>query len=176
MAHAQFHKNQRVFVRPVGTWARIERVIPQWTKGLNEPIRIFYDVGLGREFGADELHPETDIDAVDEDGEHWRLVRARNKWQADAETSNHPYPGTYPVVATSESDNSGWRVPSAEYAVSPMRIERQARMVVCTPLLASVAKQLWAWAKASPEDVPDALNEVILQAREAVTYMEDGPE
>ena len=40
MARAQFHKNQRVYVRPVGTWAQIERVVPHWTKGLEEPIRM----------------------------------------------------------------------------------------------------------------------------------------
>ena len=40
MAHAQFLKNQRVYVRPVGTWALVERVVPHWTKGLDSPIRI----------------------------------------------------------------------------------------------------------------------------------------
>ena len=48
MAKAQFHKNQRVYVKPVGTWALIERVVPHWVKGIEEPIRIHYDVGLGR--------------------------------------------------------------------------------------------------------------------------------
>ena len=48
MAKAQFHKNQRVYVRPVGTWAVIERVVPQWVKDMDEPLRIHYDVGLGR--------------------------------------------------------------------------------------------------------------------------------
>jgi len=46
MAKAQFHKNQRVYVKPVGTWALIEHVVPHWAKGLDEPIRIHYDVGL----------------------------------------------------------------------------------------------------------------------------------
>ena len=50
---AQFHKNQRVYVKPVGTWALIERVVPHWVKGIDEPIRIHYDVGLGREFSAE---------------------------------------------------------------------------------------------------------------------------
>jgi hypothetical protein len=45
MAKAQFHKNQRVYVKPVGTWALIERVIPHWAKGLDEPLRVYYDVG-----------------------------------------------------------------------------------------------------------------------------------
>jgi hypothetical protein len=43
-------------------------------------------------------------------------------------------------------------------------------------MLAAIAKQLWSWAKAAPEDVPDALHQAILQARDVVTYMEDGPE
>jgi hypothetical protein len=30
MAKAQFHKNQRVYVKPVGTWALIERVVLGW--------------------------------------------------------------------------------------------------------------------------------------------------
>src|SRR6266571_2585660 len=58
MAKAQYHKNQRVYVKPVGTWALIERVVPHWAKGIDEPIRIHYDVGLGREFAAEELLSE----------------------------------------------------------------------------------------------------------------------
>ena len=58
MAKAQFHKSQRVYVKPVGTWALIERVVPHWAKGIDEPIRIHYDVGLGREFAAEELLSE----------------------------------------------------------------------------------------------------------------------
>ena len=30
MAKAKFHKSQRVFVKPVGTWAHVEAVVPQW--------------------------------------------------------------------------------------------------------------------------------------------------
>ena len=33
MAKAQFHKNQRVYVRPVGTWALVEKVIPALDQG-----------------------------------------------------------------------------------------------------------------------------------------------
>ncbi|MDE3117167.1 MAG: hypothetical protein KGL26_16340, partial [Pseudomonadota bacterium] len=73
MAKAQFHKNQRVYVRPVGTWALIEKVVPQWTKGLDEPLRVYYDVGLGREFAADELQAEqADVEHDDRDHEQWR--------------------------------------------------------------------------------------------------------
>jgi len=69
---ANFHKNQRVYVKPVGTWAAVEKVVPQWAKGIDEPLRIFYDVGLGREFAAEELQAEQPLaedaqrNAVDE--------------------------------------------------------------------------------------------------------------
>ena len=45
-------------MKPVGTWALIEHVVPHWAKGIDEPIRIHYDVGLGREFAAEELLSE----------------------------------------------------------------------------------------------------------------------
>src|SRR5690349_24276145 len=117
MAKAQFHKNQRVYVKPVGTWALIERVVPHWAKGLDEPLRVFYDVGLGREFAAEELqHEETAVrETSDVGSETWRIVRARNKWQSAEDSSSHPFPGTHPVVMTGETDWGGWRVPGAEY-------------------------------------------------------------
>src|SRR5262249_6881808 len=138
MARAQFHKNQRVYVRTVGTWAQIERVVPHWTKGLEEPIRIHYDVGLGREFGAEELQAEAAPPPITEESDQWRVVRGRNKWQADSETASHPYPGTHPVVVTGEVDWGGWRVPGAEYALSPIRVERHARMIASTPRFLAV--------------------------------------
>ena len=99
MAKAQFHKNQRVYVKPVGTWALVERVLPQWTKGLDEPLRIFYDVGLGREFSADELQAEQPAaETAVGNTEAWRVIRARNKWQPAEDCARHPVPGTYPVV------------------------------------------------------------------------------
>lgn len=76
MAKAQFHKNQRVYVKTVGTWTQIEKVLPHWTKGLEEPFRIFYDVGLGREFAAEELESDTTKPAEVTDAGQWRLFRA----------------------------------------------------------------------------------------------------
>ena len=51
MAKAKYHKSQRVFVKPVATWAYVEAVVPKWVKGCDEPIKIAYDCGMGREFG-----------------------------------------------------------------------------------------------------------------------------
>ena len=55
MARAQFQKGQKVWVECVGAWAFIEQVQPVWAKGFDEPVRVTYDVGLGREFLANEL-------------------------------------------------------------------------------------------------------------------------
>jgi hypothetical protein len=177
MAKAQFHKNQRVFVKPIGTWALVERVVPHWTKGLEEPIRVLYDVGLGRDFGADELQadPEHMKSAV-EDGDNWRVVRARNRWQSDQETTAHPFPGTYPVVVTSETEWGGWRVPGSEYALSPARVEKQARLLASSPRLASIVRQLAEWGTKSPENVPEALNELLRACREAIGRLDSETE
>lgn len=176
MAHAQFHKNQRVYVRPVGTWAIVERVVPQWTKGLDEPLRIYYDVGLGREFSAEELQSETILPAAEGDTEAWRIVRTPNKWQAPAETTTHPFPGTYPVIVTGEAEWGGWRVPGAEYALSPGRIERQARVMASAPRLVEIVKQLAQWAKESQEGVPEALGELMRKSGQAIAFIDDSTE
>lgn len=160
-------------MRPVGTWAQVERVVPHWTKGLEVPIRIHYDVGLGREFGSDELQAETDASSTTDEGDRWRVLRARNKWQSDSETASHPYPGTHPVVATSESEWGGWRVPGAEYALSPARIERQARMIATAPRLASIARKLVQWSAKSPGAVPESLSEVMRECREAIAAIDN---
>src|SRR5581483_7864078 len=55
MAKAQFQRNQKVWVATVGAWAVIEKVVPIWARGFDEPVRITYDVGLGRDFQAQEL-------------------------------------------------------------------------------------------------------------------------
>jgi hypothetical protein len=80
MAKAVFHKNQRIYVKTVGTWSTIERVVPHWAKGLDEPLRIFYDVGLGREFSAEELQTEQAQNAAVSSigSENWRLIRSKN--------------------------------------------------------------------------------------------------
>jgi hypothetical protein len=176
MAHALFHKNQRVYVRPVGTWAIVERVVPHWTKGLDEPIRIFYDVGLGREFSAEELRSEAVLPSPEDGGEVWRILRVPNRWQAPAETTSHPFPGTYPVVLTGEAEWGGWRVPGAEYALSPARIERQARVMASAPRLVDIVKQLTQWAKETPEGVPESLAELTRKSGQAMSFIDESAE
>lgn len=175
MAKAQFHKNQRVFVRPVGTWALIERVIPQWAKGLEEPIRVFYDVGLGREFGAEEMQAEgTTIESLKSEGENWRMVRARNKWQQGDDCGHHPHPGTYPTVVTGDTDWGGWRVPGAEYDLYPERIEVQARLIANAPRMLNALQRLMEFAEAELENLPDDLLELAKECQDIIrTVSED---
>jgi len=172
MAKAAFHKNQRVYVKPVGTWALIEHVVPHWAKGLDEPIRVHYDVGLGREFTADELVSEEPMsDRIASSAEAWRVVRARNKWQAAEDCSRHPVPGTYPVVITGREDWGGWRVPGAEYDLDPSKVEEQARLIANAPKLASFAGGLVDWVRKSGEDMPDALADLAHQAQDILAHV-----
>ena len=55
MAKAKYHKSQRVFVKPVGTWACVEAVVTKWVEGCEEPIKVAYECGMGREFAQDAL-------------------------------------------------------------------------------------------------------------------------
>lgn len=163
MARAQFQKGQKVWVECVGAWAQIEKVQPVWAKGFEEPVRVTYDVGLGREFLAHELLLPVEDQAA-ETGQQWRLMRARNKWQAAEDTPHHPFPGTYPVVVTDRADWGGWRVPGAEYDRDPEQIEFQARLIAAAPRLMAIAERMVASVDEAPDDAPP---EMVAMAREA---------
>jgi hypothetical protein len=172
MAKAQFHKNQRVYVKPVGTWALVEKVVPHWTKGLDEPLRVYYDVGLGREFAADELQAEQAVAPdAEKDAEMWRVTRARNKWQPAEDCARHPVPGTFPVVITGQADWGGWRVPGAEYDLDPAKIEIQARLIASAPQLAAFAGGLVEWARKTGEDMPNDLVELAHTAQDLLAHV-----
>ena len=173
MAKALFHKNQRVYVKPVGTFAQVERVIPHWVKTVDEPLRVTYDVGLGREFSATELVSEGTLrqgrdDDADLLRENWRVLRMKNRWQAVDGMNNHPYPGTFPVVVTEEKDWGGWRVPGAEYDRNPQRIEYQARVISNSPQMVQILRQLVQLVADNPQDMPTDLMD---QARNASTVL-----
>ena len=172
MAKTQFHRNQKVWVETVGTWAVIEKIVPIWTRGFGEPVRITYDVGLGREFRAEELQAEERAEAA-ESG--WRLLRARNKWQQPEDCAHHPFPGTYPVVVTDPQDWGGWRVPGAEYDRDPRKIEAQARLLVAAPELAKLARELKALAGEWGEDVPPELQAITRRAGNILRVIAEAP-
>jgi hypothetical protein len=159
MAKAAFHKNQKVFVKPVGTWAVVEHVLPQWVKGLDEPLKVHYDVGLGRDFSAAELVADKANGPIDEvaDLDNWRINRARNRWKDGDDITAHPNPGTYPVITTDDKNWGGWRVPSSEYDRDPQRIEFQARIIEAAPHLMRISKELAQFGHNHSDDMPSDL-------------------
>lgn len=177
MAKAVFHRNQKVWVESVGAWAVIEKIVPVWAKGFDEPVKITYDVGLGREFHSQELKPEdpSDEQILDEQGGKWRILRARNKWQAPEDCAHHPFPGTFPVVVTDRRDWGGWRTPGAEYDRDPLRFERQARLIAAAPNLLKLAADLQAFVGDDPENAPVELVKLAKKAGALVQKVSEQP-
>lgn len=178
MARVTFEKGQRVYVRPLGCWATIERILPQWVKGVEAPLKIFYDVGLGRDFAASELAPVHSERAQASGGfssAEWRVRRMHAGVQFDPHAE---HPGTIPVVVTEDSNWGGWRVEASEYDRDPRRIDHQARMIAAAPLLLAAAKALTAQADADPDRFPFELAIALEDARAAlrVVYNVAAPE
>lgn len=176
MAKATFHRNQRVWVEVVGTWATIEKVTPIWAQGFDEPVRITYDVGLGRPFLGHELAAEErQDDLAPGDDAEWRLLRARNKWQPPEDCEHHPYPGTFPVVVTDANDWGGWRVPGAEYDRDPQRIEQQGRLIVQAPKMMQTLAELVATVSEAPEAAGPEILKLAKRADRLLREVADKP-
>jgi hypothetical protein len=174
MAKAQFHRHQKVWVESVGSWAVVDRIIPIWAKGFEEPVRITYDVGLGREFRAEELQADvSEPSGRDNEGGEWRVLRARNKWQAPEDCGHHPLPGTFPVVVTNEADWGGWRVPGAEYDRDPYKIEQQARLIAASPRLLQLAQELVDLASEAAGELPPEVLRLARQAHGVAQFIAD---
>jgi len=176
MAKALFHKGQRVFVKSVGTWAAVEQVLPQWVKGCEEPLKVFYDVGLGREFAGHELVGEEAKRAkrFDDDIENWRVMRLRAHWEFDGATPDAPERATYPVMVTDTLDWGGWRVPKAEYDRDPDRIEFQARVLANGLRLLRVARELALFGE-EHTNLPKALAELVARADDILREVHHDP-
>ena len=162
MAKAIFQRNQKVWVESVGVWATVEKIVPVWARGFDEPVRVTYDVGLGREFLGHELRPEREegVGLLGEDTPPWRVLRARNKWQIEADSAHHPFPGTYPVVVTDAANWGGWRVPGAEYDRDPHKIEFQARLISAAPAMLGLARALVVLVDESAGEAPAELQRI----------------
>ena len=176
MAKAIFQRNQKVWVESVGAWAVVEKIVPIWARGFDEPVRVTYDVGLGRDFQSHELKAEQDgAEALSDDGARWRLLRAKNKWQAPENCRHHPYPGSYPVVVTDVNDWGGWRVPGAEYDRDPVRIELQARMIASAPRLLSACRALVRIVDENPGHAPPELVRLAEEIVKIEAYVKSVP-
>lgn len=57
MAKAMMQVGDKVHVEPVGVNAAILAIVPLWEVGKQEPVKVFYDCGLGRVFEEMELMP-----------------------------------------------------------------------------------------------------------------------
>ena len=178
MAKALFHKMQRVYVKPVGTWALIEQVIPHWVKDVAEPLKVTYECGLGRQFQAHELVSEEAMHSEDSSGaddhlllEHWRLGRRSTKWRTALGKHARDNLGTFPVILTDDGEAGGWRVNPADFDRDPQRIEHQARMIVQTPDLLCIARRLSEYAAENPDDFPEALRPVARQCAAILRYV-----
>jgi hypothetical protein len=178
MAKAHFHKMQRVYVKPVGTWALVEQVIPHWVKDVGEPLKVTYECGLGREFQAHELVSEqamhADETASHDDDlllEHWRIGRRSTKWRTAMGQHSGDNLGTFPVVLTDEGDTGGWRVNPVDFDRDPHRVEHQARMIVQTPDLLRIARKIAEVAAENPEDFPADLLPVAKQCATILRYV-----
>ena len=180
MAKARYHKAQRVFVKPVGTWGFVENIIPKWAQGIEEPIKIHYDVGMGRDFSQEELDvDETDLEAAgtpagikSDENKTWHIVRAQNKWKSSRDCGHHPYPGTHPVVVTTDRDWGGWRVPGAEYDRDPDLIERQARLLTKAPMIAALLYQFIEDINGQEENLPESTVQIARLAQKVLAQVE----
>lgn len=175
MAKAKYHKSQRVFVKPVGTWAHVEAVVPTWVKGCEEPIRISYDCGMGREFAQEELEEESaalQVNAGNGLGP-WRILRGHNRWKSADQCKHHPFPGTHPMVVTTDRDWGGWRVPGAEYDLDPYRIEHQAQLIVRAPLFMKLLEEFLQLADQEPENLSDDMTKLVQVTRRVLSEVTD---
>lgn len=176
MAKAKFHKSQRVFVKPVGTWAHVERVVPKWIRGCDEPIKVVYDCGMGREFSQEELEEETSAlqrTALGPDDIEWRIIRGQNRWKSAEQCGHHPFPGTHPVLITTERDWGGWRVPGAEYDLDPFKIEQQVQLMVRAPMFFTLLRQLVDHTDQEPENISHGLSEIAMVTRRLLTEVQN---
>ena len=175
MAKAKFHKSQRVFVKPVGTWAYVEGVVPKWVRGCDEPIKIAYDCGMGREFAQEDLEEESMalLNGSAELHSQWRIVRGQNRWKSAEQCGHHPYPGSHPMVVTGERDWGGWRVPGAEYDLDPYRIERQAQVIVRAPVFMKMLEQFALHAEEEPENLSEDMTKLAQLARRVLSEISD---
>lgn len=143
---------------------------------MEEPVRIAYEVGLGRDFLAEELSgEERDKSAGPVKHQNWRILRTRNKWQTAEECANHPFPGTFPVVVTDAKDWGGWRTPGAEYDRDPKGVEMQARIMSNGLRLLSIAERMAAAVDNNAADASADFVELAREARAISRYINDIP-
>jgi hypothetical protein len=150
--------------------------VPVWVKGCDEPFKVAYDCGMGREFAPEELEQESV--ALQNGGNgmvggEWRVMRGQNRWKSAEQCGHHPFPGTHPMVVTTENEWGGWRVPGAEYDLDPYRIEQQAQIIVRAPVVLKLLEQFLQHADQEPENLGDGLTKLAQLARRILDEVSD---
>jgi hypothetical protein len=101
------------------------------------------------------------------------VVRGQNRWKSAEQCAHHPYPGTHPVVVTSDREWGGWRVPGAEYDLDPYRIEKQAQVIARAPVLQKLLEEFVQRAEQEPENLSDDLAKLARIARRVLSEISD---
>src|SRR5262249_31110298 len=145
----------------------------KWVKGCEEPIKISYDCGIGREFAQEE--PEEESSAMQTGAGNglgpWRILRGHNRWKSASK--HHLFPGTHPMVVTTERDWGGWRVPGAEYDLDPYRIEHQAELIMRAPLFMKLLEEFLQLADQEPENLSDDMTKLVQVTRRILSEVPD---
>jgi hypothetical protein len=80
-------------------------------------------------------------------------------WKSAEQCGHHPYPGTHPMIVTTEND---WG-----------RIERQAQMIVRAPAYLKLLEQFLQHAEQEPENLSDDLTKLAQVARRILSEISD---
>ena len=179
MAKATFQRYQRVWVECVGAWAVIDKIEPIWARGFEEPVRVTYEVGLGRPFLAHELRAEDAAEAAEALVIRAAVAAAAGPQQVAGAAGLRP--PSLPRHLSGGGDRrgndwGGWRVPGAEYDRDPRRIEQQARLIASAPMLRNLVRELLQNVAEAPDDAPPVLQDFARRAMAVERYITDtGP-
>ena len=78
-------------------------------------------------------------------------------------------------MVTDPADWGGWRVPGAEYARDPEKIEAQARLIAAAPMLMKLAEDLAGSIDENVDEAPPELIRLARAAREMVKAVKTVP-
>ena len=148
MAKAQFHQAPEGLGRGGRRLGHASSASsPIWAKGFDEPVRITYDVGLGREFRGEDLRADSHVRRRPSRGRRAAsgasCARATSgRRRRTAATIRCPAPSRWSSPTPPTGAAGGCRGPST--TATPTSIEHQARLVVSAPKLMRLARELAA--------------------------------
>ena len=149
--------------------AYVEAVVPTWVKGCEEPIKISYDCGMGREFAQEELEEEillrsrsTPRMALAAPGASCAATIA-GRAPSSAGTTRHASHGRDHRARLGRLARSGRRIRSRSLC-----IERQAE-IVRAPIFMKLLEEFVEYADQEPENLSDDLTKLAQIARRIIS-------